>query len=625
MVTDDQLQLCATDDEADASVATYVSGDHLDAEVSQFISKLSTRSSAGVHAGDGTRLGGVLQRAKAKISAIAAMGVLVEAKQRSEEWRDQVVVTALTRLNGYIKRSGVGVSGLFERIDADKSGEVDHQEFRSVLAEIGLKFDNEAINQLMLHMDKDQSGSIQYNEFGPMMQDFMDKESSKGSAVLSSLCRRLKRCNQKVEELFGQLDTDHSGLISLHEFHTALATLGLCVSREAAARALKEMDPNDDGSLSKQEVLQNIIEFQRKRRVFAYSVLGRVTEYIERTNASVARLFSKLDSDSSGNLDVLELQEALRKMRVDLNEVEVGEIMDELDFHADGNQADTDSGSGGDDSNQVVSLQFQLTQFLDKLELFQKQQTIDTEKCAELFKQFDSDNSGFLEKEEVKQLAEHLGLAEQIAKDDTFVQRMIEDIESTREKEDDGEQDSEAHQESDGKVSYEELLPWFLQIGRSYLPQREYIVAEDMENLSREQLRTLFEQLDADRSGCINFDEAWSGAHATWALLDKANCASAFDAADDDGSGEIDFSEFETLVHCLEYLNKKRHMLSEVETQFSEDGLNDDDFHISLNILGVHVSDFEATAHFFAATERYASEGKLGTSSLCSKRSHLLR
>ena len=46
-----------------------------------------------------------------------------------------------------------------------------------------------------------------------------------------------------------------------------------------------------------------------------------------RTNTSLTRLFAQVDSDGSGALDVLELQEALRKLHQDLSEMEVQDLM----------------------------------------------------------------------------------------------------------------------------------------------------------------------------------------------------------------------------------------------------------------------------------------------------------
>ena len=253
--------------------------------------------------------------------------------------------------------------------------------------------------------------------------------------------------------------------------------------------------------------------------------------------------------------------------------------------------------------DEAAGLSVSLAQFLDKMKIFQKEYNMDTDKCAELFKQFDSDSSGNLEKDEVRQLAEHLGLAEQIREDSKFVGRMISEIEGTRE----NPEEVADEQEQDGQVNYQEFLSWFMVEGRSYLPRREYSIAGEMENLTREQLRALFDRLDDDNSSYINLAEAWAGAHATWPLLGRHSCEAAFRASDSNGTGEINFTDFQTLVHCLEYLNQKRHLLQEVRAQFAESGMDDDGLHIALTILGVHVNDMELTAYFFAALDAATS------------------
>jgi Ca2+-binding EF-hand superfamily protein len=65
----------------------------------------------------------------------------------------------------------------------------------------------------------------------------------------------------------------------------------------------------------------------RSAQVFTARVLGHVVDFVARTNTSLTRLFAQVDSDGSGALDVLELQEALRKLHQDLSEMEVQDLM----------------------------------------------------------------------------------------------------------------------------------------------------------------------------------------------------------------------------------------------------------------------------------------------------------
>lgn len=54
---------------------------------------------------------------------------------------------------------------LFEHFDANKSGEIDMRELGLLIKALGLRMEQEAINNAMLDLDKDNSGSISFEEF----------------------------------------------------------------------------------------------------------------------------------------------------------------------------------------------------------------------------------------------------------------------------------------------------------------------------------------------------------------------------------------------------------------------------------------------------------------------------
>ena len=110
----------------------------------------------------------------------------------------------------------------------------------------------------------------------------------------------------------------------------ALLELGLQTTPQGATNALSELDSDGDGSLDANELLMRISEFQRKRRVFANTVLLSIFEYVDRTNTSIMRVFACADRDGDGELDTVELQQALYKVGQNLSETEVDEIMYEI-------------------------------------------------------------------------------------------------------------------------------------------------------------------------------------------------------------------------------------------------------------------------------------------------------
>ena len=77
----------------------------------------------------------MFSRTKAKIHALNEIGAFGrQGDAASVAWRRKVLVSAIRRLNAYLKREKVELQDLFLRIDEDKSGTIDRDQFRTALA-----------------------------------------------------------------------------------------------------------------------------------------------------------------------------------------------------------------------------------------------------------------------------------------------------------------------------------------------------------------------------------------------------------------------------------------------------------------------------------------------------------
>jgi len=123
----------------------------------------------------------------------------------------------------------------------------------------------------------------------------------------------LGRVGQTPEQFFTEIDADRTGDLDQVEFQAALERVGIKVSVEQAAGAMKALDLDDDGTLEISELISNLKEFSRLRRVKAAKALRETLGYTRRTNTSITQLFSRMDADGSGDLDLLELQEVFRR------------------------------------------------------------------------------------------------------------------------------------------------------------------------------------------------------------------------------------------------------------------------------------------------------------------------
>ena len=163
-------------------------------------------------------------------------------------------------------------------------------------------------------------------------------------------------------------------------------------------------------------------------------------------------------------------------------------------------------------------------------------------------------------------------------------------------------------EEDNGLVSYDELLPWFLNVGYTYLPRPVYQAVEELDEPTEEELKVMFAAMDEDGSGEVNEQEVKAGTLQRWPYLDTSLIGKAFAAADADGSGVVSFDEFDELVECLQFLNKNRHLIHELADQFETGGVGADEFYIGLAALSMPVTEKQALHLFDAECVHLATE-----------------
>lgn len=517
-----------------------------------------------------------VKKAKAT-SKLKAMATILG--KRSHESPDPLtnakLLQVIQRLDGYVKVSGQTLPELFAQIDTDGSGYIDAVEFRIGLRSVGLIFDDASMQALLAVVDTDGDEQLECNEFCARISMLIEQEATKPQAILSRLCIYLHNSSKTPQALFEELDADGTGDFDAVEFQRALARIEVHVSKEAATSAMAALDDDGDGTLATKELAQAVEKCQRQRRVWAAKMLGNLCDYIKKTKVSVPRVFAAVDADGSGNLDLLELREAMLRLGQALSELETEEMMHELG---------------------IEGKALTISTFLDKLKQFETERAAAIAKCATLFAKYDEDNSGVLEPKELALLAGEMGFEEQV-KDPAFLSDLIADIEKDQQElgQDQSQEDEEA---GDGYVSYDELLPWFLYKGRAYLPRPSYPAIEAMENLSKEELRRLFEKIDDDHSGTINEQETLQAVTQLYPYLGIRNATIAFHAADRDAGGMIDLEEFANLFRCLVFLNKYRHDIDNIIAQCDATRIDEDSFYMACIMLSIELGDNEASRCF---------------------------
>jgi hypothetical protein len=82
-----------------------------------------------------------------------------------------------------------------------------------------------------------------------------------------------------------------------------------------------------DLSITIVELSAQLGSYRRGRRAFVAKVFNQCFDFIHRTGVSATQVFSRVDVDGSGELDVLEFQESMRRMGQSLTSNQAAEVM----------------------------------------------------------------------------------------------------------------------------------------------------------------------------------------------------------------------------------------------------------------------------------------------------------
>ena len=531
--------------------------------------------------------GASLQRTK----SLVGTSRMPPSAERLEKQK-KIATNVVGSIVGAAKRLRLTLEELFVRLDEDGSGDFDVIEFRRGMLSMEVSFTDAEVDALMSQLDSDGGGTLTLDEFVPRLLSFQQQRGNDANTVLSKICHYLNIHGETAAAVFSRLDTDGGGSLDLDEFHQALNSLGIEITHEAASEVMDELDMDGGGDLELKELTAKLDAYRRGRRAFAARVLGGVLEYTERTKTSVTRVFASVDTDGSGDLDIVEFQEAMRSMGQVLTHLEIQEVMAELDI----------DGSGT----------IEASEFLDKLKQFAKERATDVSRCKELFAEIDEDDSGHLDEKEVKQLAKKMGFEEQMKADKDFVAKMIQMIEqphlsqglslggqmarTTSSSPVPPPPEEDGTDEADGDISCDELIRWYLDTGKYYLKKPEF-KSKRVEKPTPAQRETLFTEIDVDGSGELDLEEVQNAVAQLWPTMPPQHTQRAFETADEDGGGLVSLEEFKKLLGFIVWFNEKRHQIEELEQNFGED-IDGEKFYFACTCLGEPMSDEAAVENF---------------------------
>ena len=163
---------------------------------------------------------------------------------------------------------------LFQAMDRDGDGSLDHDELRAALHRLGIDMTDMQFVQLIRRVDTDNSGSIDVAELENAImnadahkkdtKELTDEErdaimNAPDKAIWARVWRILKERRIRATTLFHDIDEDWSGVITPKELREGLERLlGLVLSEDEFALALQVCDRDRSGEIEFKELARAI-------------------------------------------------------------------------------------------------------------------------------------------------------------------------------------------------------------------------------------------------------------------------------------------------------------------------------------------------------------------------------
>ncbi|RLN96218.1 hypothetical protein BBJ28_00022138, partial [Nothophytophthora sp. Chile5] len=264
------------------------------------------------------------------------------AEISTRQWREQIKRVILRAMD-----KGIRVHHVFAQMDVSGDGTLSLKEFERGLQQLGLHSEKNQrlVRDLLAELDSDHDGTISYTEFLASLgisseenQREVVKETVKDiTEDVGEILQRLIAKGVKFDAVFQHFDRDRNGTLSVEEFTSALNQLLQLEPSESGANPLKALErdavelfvktvnADGDGKIDYREFLsacgvsgsqiqEETAQFQQAARDQAERKLIKLLARACASGLSLHEVFQQFDADSDGAISLSEFQTTMQQL-----------------------------------------------------------------------------------------------------------------------------------------------------------------------------------------------------------------------------------------------------------------------------------------------------------------------
>ena len=227
---------------------------------------------------------------------------MLDQKHHSNDLNAQLIRTMVL----YMRKNHLTVYDLYKEIDVGRDKVINRADLGRFLRKVGIKLDNDRLDELLDTFDDNKDGRVDFNEFVRVIKPFLVERMETTATVdeiLAHIATSMKEKQVSLASLFATLDDNKDGFISRTELRSFMGKFGGPTDDEKIKEILNHFDHNGDNRISIKEFINVLKPYVEKAESSPTPRTKNIQHSHRSTTDPLRRKVSSLIKENYSNLE----------------------------------------------------------------------------------------------------------------------------------------------------------------------------------------------------------------------------------------------------------------------------------------------------------------------------------